>query len=65
MDNDRVTLTSENTEPCMTFSVGEVSWVDETGGTRFLALEINGRYILLIESQAYDIVEALEIGLAR
>lgn len=58
-------LTDENTEPTASWSVGEVSWFDETGATTFLAVELNGRYYLLLESQAHDIVDALTMGLGK
>lgn len=58
-------LTSENTEPTATWSVGQVSWFDEDGATIYLAIELNGRYHLLLEQQAFEIIEALEQGVSR
>lgn len=60
-----VLLTDENTEATATWSVGQVSWFDENGATVYLAIELNGRYHLLLEEQAFGIIEALEKGVSR
>lgn len=60
-----VLLDSENTEACFSWSVGQVAWFDESGASTFLAVEFNGRYTLLLEQQAFEIIEALESGVAR